>query len=200
MSTSAVFAASAVSGRLIRVESHEARSSAISPVTSTATRNDSATPRRSATSEASECETTIRAGTSCAESPSTTNGTVRLSTTRVAGSTTEAESPARVTATISSGSGVRRARKLESTAIPPTSVKAWLPSRTESTRASAKRGASAVRARTSAVPPGAADRRRGSAGSDRSYSLRKWPELTIRPVSSWICSNESPASCMASPA
>src|SRR2546425_949136 len=69
MSTSAVFAASAVSGRLIRVDSHEARSRAISAVTSTATRNDSATPRRRATSEASECETTIRAGRSRAEPP-----------------------------------------------------------------------------------------------------------------------------------
>ena len=81
MSTSAVFAASSVSGRLMRVDSHEASSNAINPVTSTATKNDSATPRRSAAREASECETTMRAGSSRAESPAVTNGTSRLLTT-----------------------------------------------------------------------------------------------------------------------
>ena len=138
-------------------------------MTSTATRNDSATPRRSATSEARECETTMRAGRSLAESPAVTNGTANALTTCVAGSAPEDVSDGRATATVSSESGVSRAIKLESTAIPPTRVKRRPPApptRRESTRASARNGASAPRTSTSAVPAGAAARRRGSAGSD----------------------------------
>ena len=43
-------------------------------------------------------------------------------------------------------------------------------------------------------------RKPGSSGRSRSYSLRKWPELRIRPALSWSWSTERPESRMAPPA
>ena len=60
--------------------------------------------------------------------------------------------------------------------------------------------ATGARARTSEIPSGAAASSRGNSGSNRSYSLRKCPLLTIRPDPSWICSMVRPVRRIAFPA
>ena len=116
-------------------------------------------------------------------------------------STSDCSTPPGYTSdTVKFASRTSRSRKRRSTFTPAMMLNRRFPICRESMRTRARNGVSGARARTSAVPCGVETRRRGSAGSIRSYSLRKCPELMIRPDSSWTCSMERPVSRMALPA
>ena len=124
----------------------------------------------------------MRAGRSALpESLSNTKGSETSLSTAPADAAAGRLSVGRRTTTLSSESGVSSARYVESSAIPPTSVNRVPARRSESRRAIASIGPSGVRAWIRAIPPCAAASARGSPGSSRSYSLRKCPELTMRP-------------------
>ena len=111
MSICAVLWASAVSGRLIRSDSQPPSSRAIAPARSTAPRNATSTPRRSAAREPSEWLTTMRAGRSTPpESLSNTKGNENSLTRAAADAASGTLSVGRRTATASSESGVSPAR------------------------------------------------------------------------------------------
>ena len=205
MSSCAVFAASSASGRLTREDSQPATSSVTSSVTSTATPNQRSTDRSTSRNPASGADTTRRASSTRALSSDSSiygSGSSLTATSRAVASTPgSAVSPGRTSVTLVALSPPpSRARNAESTAMPPIRMNRRSPIASESSRASATNGPSAVRARTRAMPLGAVGSSAGRPGSDRSNSLRKCPELTMRPESSWIWSRSSPASRIAEPA
>ena len=188
-------------GPLRRDANHAASTTA--PVTTTimAAKNHRSTSARSAASSGMVYATTSRAGVALpaygtlisATTPSF--GAGPLSIPRCArndGGRWNDTLSGVMSETITPSSRAKRSRNALSTVIPPTRSNRLFARKTESTRASARNEPAGARARTSAATFADVSARTVS-GSSRSNSLRKCPELTIRPSSLCSCSIESPA-------